>query len=492
MGWRDIPPGCHMRDAASLVSRSFPDLGNSGRWSQRGFTCSVDSSAKWGAMEARTLLQVLVRERGWTFGVFRAAYEKAAQEVAAMLGESASTASLEEQTFRRWTSGRIRSLPNQPAPQVLEYMFGYPARQLLDPPTVVALTGPDVCAFNESDLAMTARDAAAHAGDAASLSVPDMTLDQLDDDVMALAREYSRTSPADVYRRAKELLHIAQSLLERTQVPRQRTRAYLAAGQSAALLAAIAFDLGSLSTSVSLSRTAALYGRVIEHGPLQAYAHGALAFLAYWGGRPAEAIRCVQMAQQFGGLGDTARARLSVIEGRAHGHLGNSEAAVGAVRRSLEQRSGARDELHDDIGGEFGFSDERVEMSNATTYLLLRDAAGAGAAAHRALRLLNRKPAGQRPLLVSTQAWVDLARARLLEGELDAVLEALRPVFEVPPEWRSTGTLERLAAVRSGLCRTEFVGAAEARVLGERIEEFSGAAAAHRVGGAEGPLVLEG
>lgn len=443
-------------------------------------------------MDARTLLQLLVRERGWTYDMFRRAYEKAAREITAAAGEPPSTATVEEQTFRRWTSGRVRGLPNQPAPQILEHMFGYSARQLLDPPTDLppAPPGNHALALNESELAMTARDAAAHAGDAASLSVPDMTLDQLDDDVVALARDYNCTSPIEVYRRAKELLDTAQSLLERTQVPRQRNRGYLAAGQSAALLSAIAFDLGSLPTAVSLSRTAALYGQVIEHGPLQAYAHGALAFLAYWGGRPSEAVRLVHTAQQFGGLGDTARTRLSVIEGRAYGHLGNPAAAERAVRNALEQQSGARDELHDDIGGEFGFPDDRVAMSNATTYLLLRNSEGAETAAHSALRLLGSRPEEQRPLLISTQASVDLARARLLRGELDGALDALGPVFEVPTVWRGAGTLERLAAVRSDLCHPTFAGAAEASTLGEQIEEYCAAATAHRLG-AVTPLAIE-
>lgn len=443
-------------------------------------------------MDARTLLQVLVRERGWTFDLFRRAYEKAAREVAAAAGEPSSTATVEEQTFRRWTSGRVKGLPNQPAPQVLEHMFGYSVRQLLDPPTDLPPVPPGghVLALNESELAMTARDAAAHAGDAASLSVPDMTLDQLDDDVVALARDYNSTEPTEVYRRAKELLGLAQSLLERTQIPRQRSRGYLAAGQCAALLSAIAFDLGSLPTAVSLSRTAALYGQVIEHGPLQAYAHGALAFLAYWGGRPSEAVRLVHTAQQFGGLGDTARTRLSVIEGRAYGHLGNPAAAERAVRNALEQQTGARDELHDDIGGEFGFPDHRVAMSNATTYLLLRNSEGAEASAHSALQILGNRPEEQRPLLISTQASVDLARARLLRGELDGAHEALGPVFDVPTVWRGAGTLERLAAVRSGLCHPNFAGAAEASTLGERIEEYSAAATAHRLG-ASTPLAIE-
>ncbi|WP_043727719.1 hypothetical protein [Streptomyces zinciresistens] len=442
-------------------------------------------------MEARTLLQLLVWERGWAYPRFRKEYEKAAQELSVAADEPHFfSATVEEQTFRRWTAGRVKGLPNQPAPEVLERMFGRNARALLSQPSGPPPGASYVPTINESDLAMTARDAASHAGDAASLSVPDMTLDQLDDDIVALAREYSRTSPVEVYRRAKELLSVAQSLLERTQVPRQREHGYLAAGQSAAVLSAICFDLGSLPAAVSLSRTAALYGQVIEHGPLQAYAHGALAFLAFWGGRPAEAVRLVRTAQQFGGLGDTAMTRLFVIEGRAHGHLGDQASAERAVRAALEQSTGARDELHDDVGGEFGFPLDRVAMSNATTYLLLRDADGAEEAAEQALQLLSAKPEHQRPLLISTQAHVDLARARLLRGELDGVQAALEPAFSVPTEWRGAGTLERMAAVRAGLVQTDFRGAPDAIALGERIEDYTAEASAQRLGSTP-PLAIE-
>lgn len=443
-------------------------------------------------LDPRTLLQALVRERGWTYSDFLRAYEAAARALAAEDGMSPPSATVAEQTFRRWTSGRTKTLPAKPAPQVLERMFGYGARPLLSPPPEMPLqAAPNhVNALNESEIAMTARDAAAHAGDAASHSIADMTLEQLHDDVAALARAYNRTSPIEVYIRAKELLATAQSAVERTRVPRQQTEAYLAAGQSAALLSAISFDLGSLPSAVSLSRTAALYGKVIEHGPLQAYAHGALAFLSFWSGRPSESIRYVSTAQAFGGLGDTALTRLSVIEARAYGHLGNRVAAEEAVRKALEQSTGKRDDLHDDIGGEFAFPSDRVAMSNATTYLLLGDANGAEESAERALLLLGTKPEGERPLLISTQASVDLARARLLRGELDGVEDALGPAFAVPTEWRGAGTLERMAEVRSGLCHPDFSDSSEARTLGERIEEYSAAATAHRLG-AGTPLAIE-
>lgn len=435
-------------------------------------------------MSGRTLLQALVLQRTWTFAMFRRVYEQAARDVAAATGDrSIASATVEEQTFRRWTSGRVKTVPNYPAPQILEHIFGHPANVLLREPLghVAPQANFDANTLDESELSMTARDAAAHANDAASQTLPDMSLDQLDDDVSALARAYSHTSPVEVYRRSNELLHLAQAMLERTQIPRQRTRVYLAAGQSAALLSAICFDLGSIPSAIQLSRTAALYGQVIEHGPLQAYAHGALALLAYWDGRPSEAVRLVHTAQQFGGLGDTAKTRLAVIEARAFGHLRNKLEAGRAIRMALEQDAGLRDDLHDDIGGEFAFPRSRVAMSNATTYLLLREAAGAETSAGDALRQLAALPAEERSFLVSSQASIDLARARLLRRELEGAQEALASVFLVPSEWRGAGILERLAAVRVELSHPDFHRAAEADALGERIEDFSRVSVSHQL-----------
>lgn len=438
-----------------------------------------------------TLLKALVEERGQTFASFSREYARTAQDVARIESDpSISNAIAVELSFRRWTNGKVQTV-NYPAGLILEEMYGHPVQALLSEYDPTVLTQPpSVPQLNESELVMTARDAAAHAGEAASHTLPEMALDQLCDDVAACARAYSATSPVDLFRRAKELLTVAQTMADRTHVPRQQHRAYVAAGQAAALLSAITFDLGSIAPAVQLARTSALYGQVTEHGPLQAYAQGTLAFLSYWDGRPSEAVRHVNSAKQFGGLGDTAHARLAVIEARAFGHLGNTEAARTAIRSGQELESGDRDELHDDIGGEFGFTTERRAMSNATTYLLLRDADGAEESAERALELLEGQPSEARPKLVAVQAAIDLGRARLMHRDVDGAQEAMAPAFATPSEWRQAGMLERMAAARTQLTHPDFHGSPAATSLAEQIEDFSTAAAARKLGGAS-PLALE-
>ncbi|MFF8283503.1 hypothetical protein ACF1DY_31890 [Streptomyces albus] len=410
-----------------------------------------------------------------------------------------------ERHYARWlVVGGVQGLPHEATVRVLERMFQRPAEELFRPASAVPQMRPDPLlrspdphgspnphVLNESDLLMTARDAAEHAGEAASLHLDDMTLDQLDDELVALARKYGCTAPGKTYSKANDLLRRAQVNLERTRSPEQQTRLYYAAGQATALLSAVSFDLGALDPAVSFSRSCAQYGKTIGNGPLQAYAHGMLAYLAFWDGRPSEAVRLAKTAQQHGGLGDTARRRLYAIEARAHGHLRNDVQAQRAIRDALEQHSGTRDELHDDIGGEFGFDPARTAMSNATTRLLLKDGEGAEASASEALTFLSALPSDERPVVVSGPASIDLARARLMRSEVEGAQEALRPVFEVPPDWRGAGLLERLTAARIELTRPELRTASAALSLAEQIEEFSALSPARKLSAAS-HLAIEG
>ncbi|MEU8733714.1 hypothetical protein AB0C68_30630 [Streptomyces tendae] len=445
----------------------------------------------------RTVLFLLATRRGIrSHPAFSDEYTRVAEQLRAE-GHTVAPAPVARHYERFLKFGAVKTAPYAPTARVLERMFQRPVGDLLRSASDIqeleqdcSPRAPSPPVLDESDLLMTARDAASHASEAASLHLDELTLDQLHDDLVQLARRYGGTAPAVVYQEATGLLSQAQVLLERTRSPEQHTRLYYAAAQASALLAAVCFDLGALTPAVSFARSSAQYGKTIGNGPVQAYAYGMMAFMAFWDGRPGEAVRLAKTAQTFGGLGDTARRRLYSIEARAHGHLRNTEQAERAIREALEQRSGRRDELHDDIGGEFAFDAARTAMSNATTCLLLRDAESAEEFATRALTLLRACPEGEQPIMVSGPAAVDLARARLLRNEVEGAREALTPVFQVPPSWRGSGMMERLTAARIELTRPDFRSAPAALALAEQIEDFSALSPARRLGAAN-PLAIE-
>ncbi|QKV67510.1 hypothetical protein HUT13_01055 [Streptomyces harbinensis] len=197
-----------------------------------------------------------------------------------------------------------------------------------------------------------------------------------------------------------------------------------------------------------------------------------LAYLAYWDGRPADAVRLAQTAGTFTDVGDTGRIRLATITARAHAHMGDRSGTRAAMSKVEQYTTGRRDELHDDVGGEFGMAPARVAMSDATTCLLIQDVPQAESAAEKALELVQEHPAEERTSWGSKAA-VDLARARLLRRELDGASEAVGPVFDIPSEWRTLGLRERMADLRRDLTAMDVREATVALDLGSQIEAFT-------------------
>ncbi|RNG17756.1 DNA-binding protein [Streptomyces botrytidirepellens] len=338
---------------------------------------------------------------------------------------------------------------------------------------------------------MTARDAQEDANAAAASSISDTTIDQLRDDIVALAGAYNRKSSAEVWTEARRLREEAETQRDRTRIPGQQQDLLVLAGQASALLATAAFDMGSLAGAKRLARTAALYGESARFGPLQAFAAGALAYISYFSATPSESVRLVQRGLMCAGLGDTAVRRLRAIEARAYGHLGDTASAQRALELSESARSGRTDDLHEVVGGEFGFSDERLAMSNSSTALLVGNGEQAEVSALRALELLNSKPASARSARVMGGAAADLAMARLLHNDLEGAAEALAKVWDVPVDQRATGLLRRVSQLRSALTLPRYQGAAVAGDLAERIEGFVLASSARSLDGPYGPIALE-
>ncbi|ETA00148.1 hypothetical protein CcI6DRAFT_04433 [Frankia sp. CcI6] len=333
-------------------------------------------------------------------------------------------------------------------------------------------------ALSEGGVEMKARKAAEHASEAAARALPDLKIDQLDEDLRYLATNYGAVTLPDAYQQAQALLEAAQRSLERTQAPRQLARLYLLAGEAAALCGSACFDLALLRPAAQFARTAALYGQTIEFGPLQAFARGTLAYVAYWQGRPAEGLRHALAAAEAPGVGTVGRRRIAVIAARAWGHLGdaaNARAAM-AEAEALDDPS-EHDDLHD-VDGEFGMSIERALMSNASTALLLGDAVAAGTYAQAALDRYTDLPGEQRPPMIVAQAQADLANARLVQRDADGAAAALDAVLALPVSWRGNGLVQRVKSVRLRLLTPDLAQAGALRGYGDAIEDWAAMAPA--------------
>ncbi|MEW1929565.1 hypothetical protein [Streptomyces sp. NPDC088360] len=449
-----------------------------------------------------TLLRLLARRRGIeAFGAFRPEFERAARALSEQDNDpDVRGATVGERQYARWLTGEVKNQPHPVACRVLRAMFDRPASELLGPPpppsphpprAVLASWGAVLSQpqITEEELLMTANDAASHAGDAASQFLAPEAVELLRRSVASLARDYHRTPVQSVFVEVRKVRGQVERRMPLTHRPDQSSALYLIAGQSCALMASAAFDLGSRKAAETLTYAALAYARPIDHHPLLAWASGNLALLAYWDDRPGQAIDYVTAAQSLARSG-TGQARLHAISARAHAHLGDHAEAARQLAAVEDVDRSVRDDLHDDIGGEFGFTPERAAMSAGTSWQVLGESQHAVIASQRALELVRGRSQASRSVKVEAEASADLAAGLLAAGELEEAVLAMEPVFTLPAEQRVDGLMSRLANVRVRLAAPGLRRTQAAISLAERVEDFA-LTSARTLVAAPGPRELD-
>jgi hypothetical protein len=173
----------------------------------------------------------------------------------------------DERRWRRWKSGEVGA-PQGAARQILEQIFRRPVADLFAPPQPGDERAAPPILIDESDLLMTAHDASGRAGDYAAHRLSPVALEQVQDDVIRLARTYSAVPPVAVYTEARRIHTQVSAALDQTAVPSQIQDLHFAAGVVTALLSQVCFDLGSRAAAVELSRASRMHAEVIVKFPL--------------------------------------------------------------------------------------------------------------------------------------------------------------------------------------------------------------------------------
>uniref|UniRef100_UPI0009FC64E5 helix-turn-helix domain-containing protein n=2 Tax=Nocardia amikacinitolerans TaxID=756689 RepID=UPI0009FC64E5 len=342
-----------------------------------------------------------------------------------------------------------------------------------------AMRGDALAAISERDLIMAAaHEASEHAGRAESTNVGASTLEQLDADVTRIANEYVHIPPVPMMVEMLRVRRRVYRLLEGHQRPADTSHLYLLAGTLSGLLANASTDLGYYDAAGEQARAAWAYAELCGHNGLRAWTRGMHALIEYWSERPRRAVLLAQSGQDFADSA-TAKVRLLNIEARIWSKIGSAADTDRCIRAADEAREvAATDDLHDEIGGVFGFPDAKAQYYAGATYIHLGQAEPALTATERAIDLYSNGPSEKRSYGAEALARVDSAAAHLINGSLDGAAEALHPVLGLAEDKRIAQLEERLTGVRRRIAQPAFRDASEARHLDERIEEFCGSTAA--------------
>ena len=411
--------------------------------------------------QPRTLLEHLIRTGDHTYAETVREFERTSGE----LGESAT---ITTRHLHRLASGdRSRTTPA--TRRVLQSMYGRPIEALLGPwqPEI----SPTPTTPTDREMLAMAADRARTFTLAARSNLTGEGMDQLHDDVAQLAAAYPRSPLGDVLGPLVQGQDTLFTLLEGRQPPAYTRRLLLLSGIVSGLLAKSSHDMGDPHAALTQSRTAYLCADQADHPGMQAWIRGLQSLVAYWAGRPHDAVRYAQQGAALGARSTTA-VWLPVSEARAWATLGNAtetRAAIERAERAWDQVQG--DEL-DELGGICTFSRARQLYYAADALAWLpSEAETAESYATAAVTAYADTSAPEWAFGDSAGSSCDLAVARVMRGEIAGAAEALRPVLDLPSAQRINGIVSSVQHVHRAL--TTAPRSAEATDLQEQIEMFT-------------------
>jgi hypothetical protein len=346
---------------------------------------------------------------------------------------------------------------------------------VITPPLPVVYRGvqePDSWIMREVLVAVT--DSSEHAEQSEQREIGDVTLEQFRADVIRLSGAYMTGEPLALLIEMRGLRERMHAALDRRIWPRDQADVYLLLGCLTDLTASVVKVLGYGQAAEDLLRSAWAYAMVIDHKPLMAHLRLQLSTVCFWNDQPQRARDFAADGLRYLADGQTA-AHLHLMYARAAARMGDADDARQAVPAAADARQRGNADDVTELGGEFALS-RATQHQVAGSALAELDAALDDAAREldEAARLYGLGPGPDEQHWFAGQAQADISRAtvRLRTGALDGAAAVLDPVLSLPRGQRIAAVTISLGQVRKELAAPVYRGSAQARELGDRIEEF--------------------
>ncbi|MEV4919554.1 hypothetical protein AB0K47_22420 [Streptomyces tirandamycinicus] len=325
------------------------------------------------------------------------------------------------------------------------------------------------------------RTGAEHAlGVARSLSttnVDNLTLHQLEQELVGTSRSYVHSSPYPLYFRLAQLgNHIAQ-LLPGRQRPSQTRRLNALAARCSALLAWVCDDLGAAAAAHDHAWAAWIYASHSESENAQRCVSLVRSRLAFSSGDFVESARiadsaCSGVPQDS--VGSHLLLRRALAWARAGQHHKVHEALRDWKARGEEGPLGAGD-------GIFELQQAQQRYFVGAALLDILDVEHGLDELRTAIDLFNRTPEDLRSYVEHSLSHIGTAKAFVVLGDVQEASKVVEPVFDLAPERRVRAILSSLRELVAFTAGRPTYGSQLARELSERIDEFASHAITRRL-----------
>jgi hypothetical protein len=293
------------------------------------------------------------------------------------------------------------------------------------------------------------------------------TLEQIEADIDRIGRAYLTQPLIGLLAETRYVRNVTFTALEGRQYPNQSRQLYLFAAQLCGLMASASSDLGYYDPARTHARTAALCAELAGHPPVTAWIAAVQSLIEFWDQRPAEAVRKAVAGREYAADGIDAL-RLYSLEARARARLGDATGtreAVGQAMRILDTTDAS---THRSV---FDFPEANALRCVGSSHLWLNEFADAQNALSRALDTFEAQPDGGSYAHVAVTR-IDLTLAYLGNNDFSAASETMRPVLELSPERRLSGTVRRIRDLRTALAGPAYRELPAARELVEHLNAF--------------------
>lgn len=341
-----------------------------------------------------------------------------------------------------------------------------------------AMTTPDA----ETDIGKMVSEAASDTEQVASATeartVASTTLARYQARLTALSKDFVHRPAREVFPGLRSLWRDLSPHLLHGPRRHQSRDLYLLGGLTCVVMAHACHVLGRPLEGMVQVKAAQLWAEESGHAPLLAWTAGTEALLVEAISGPVEALHVLEGAQEI--LARTSRpgtgaVRLRGYEARFSAKAGQRDRALNAVRASEDAAAGLSVDTSSDldaIGGILTFTEPKRLSFCADPFLSFGQPGRAEQHAQAAIAGYLAGPTEQCSYGDVALARATTALARLADGHLDGVEEALRPILDLPQTMRITPLKDPLERLVTALKQPRYQKSAEAARIRDRITEF--------------------
>lgn len=320
----------------------------------------------------------------------------------------------------------------------------------------------------EDDLVQAGDESVAQLALVEESNVSELTVEQLQADLLRISENYLRTATKPLYMRSRAIRDRAFRLLAGRQQPNQTRDLYSAAGWALTLLAWISVDLGRPDVAENHARTAWACAEAADSHHLRAWVRATQHTAAFWQDDFEHAATYAEDGLRYAvGSSSLFLSSVNAVDLARSGRHAEAREALVIAKRSRVHTSVT------EFGGPFLCTPERAEGIWSDAHLALGEAELTLDHADRGISLFEATPHAARNFGSERMVRLQQAKALLSLGELDGATEAVAVVLNTPVEYRVRPLIHRISEVAALTRMSKHAKDPEARALHDAVRAFT-------------------